>query len=262
MGIQVAAVYSQPLMSLLAEEEALVERIMVCPWHTEAQINQAKLHHPLLLHHMPAPFTLSHPDPFDEAIMTQTEKLLTLTGSPWLSINLGFSPDGSEHARRSTSRSEIQPRSEAYLSTCRNAIRLKQRLPVPLLLENANYHASSIHTYICEPLFTVAVLDAVNCDFMLNIAHARVSARNLSFHEERYFRSLPLFRVQAVYVSAARSPEDASADAPKPLEEKDWQALSFVLARTKPEVVVLGYAEDKNLLREQLQRLRHMLSSH
>jgi uncharacterized protein (UPF0276 family) len=259
MTTQTAAVYSQPLMALLAEGEAPVDRIVVCPWHTEAQIEQAKLHRPLLLHSMPASFTLSHPDPFDDALMAQTEKLLTLTDSSWLSTGLGFSIAPSERERERSLHPEVQPRGEVYLNTCRNAMRLKQRLPVPLLLENADYHASSVHTYICEPLFTVAVLDAVNCDFLLNVAHARVSARSLGFHQERYFRSLPLFRARAVCVSGSRLQKEATANACAPPEEQDWQALTFVLARTQPEVVMLGYTQDENLLREHLQRLRHML---
>ena len=48
-------------------------------------------------------------------------------------------------------------------------------------------------------------------------------------------------------------------DAHEPLQDEDWEALTFILARSKPEVVTLGYEKDKDHLQDQLQRLRDML---
>lgn len=259
MGPQLAAVYSQPLMALLAEGKAPVDWIVVCPWHTEVQIRQARLHCPLLLHNMPAPFALNQPDPFDEVIMAQAEKWLALTDPPWFSMDFGSGVTAFEYDGQVAPRLEAQPRSQVYLNTCRNAIRLKRWLPVPLILENLDYHPRSASEYACEPLFITAVLDAVDCGFLLDVAHARVSAHNLGIDQERYFRSLPLFRVREVHVSGPRLRDGAMADAHEPLQGEDWEALAFVLARTEPEAVTLEYTKDKDLLRDQLQRLRAML---
>lgn len=256
---QLAAVYSQPLMTLLDEGLASVDRITVRPWHTEAQIQQARTHRPLLLHNMPAPFALDQPDPFDEAVMAQAEQLLAWTDPPWLSARFGSHVETSEYNGQVRLHADIRPRGQVYLNTCRNASRLKRWLPVPLLLKNQGYHLDSACEYVCEPLFITAVLDAVDCGFLLDIAHARVSARNLGFDEKRYFRSLPLFRVREVHVSGPRLQSDVLIDTHTPLLEEDWAALAFILARTEPEVVTLEYTQDKDLLRDQLQRLRAML---
>ena len=259
MSPQLAALYSQPLMALLAEGKALVDRIVVCPWHTEAQIRQARSRRPLLLHNMPAPFVLNQPDPFDKAIMAQAERLLDLVDPAWFSLNFGLGVKASQHDGQVTPRSETQPRSRVYLNTCHNVARLKRWLAVPLLLENPAYQPNSAYEYACEPLFLTAVLDAVDCGFLLDVAHARVSAHNLGFDEERYFRSLPLFRVREVHATGSRLREGAMTGAHEPLQDEDWETLAFTLARTKPEVVTLEYTRDKDLLRDQLQRLRGML---
>jgi uncharacterized protein (UPF0276 family) len=246
-------------MTLLVEGKAPVDRIVVCPWHMEAQIRQARSHRPLLLHNMPALFALNHPGPFENAIMAEARRLLDLTNSPWLSLSLGFSVEMFGHDRQIASRTETQPRSKLYLNICRNAAQLKRWLPVPLLLENLDYQPKDTHEYLCEPLFIVAVLDAVDCGFLLDIAHARVSAHNLSFDEERYFRSLPLYRTREIHVSGPHLRDGAMFDAHEPLQDKDWEALAFVLARTEPETITLEYTKDRDLLQDQLQRLRAML---
>lgn len=259
MSLQLAAVYSPALVELLAEEKVPVDRIVVCPWHTGAQIRRARSHRPLLLYNMPAPFALNRPDQFDEAVMAQAERLLTLADPPWFSTNSSFSVAESEYDGQITPRSETQPRGQVYLNTCRNAARLKRWLPVPLILKNLDYHPASAYEYVCEPLFITAVLDAVDCGFLLDVAHARVSAHNLGIDQERYFRSLPLFRVREVHVSGPRLRDGAMTDAHEPLQDEDWEALAFVLARTTPEAVTLEYTQDKDLLRDQLQRLRTRL---
>jgi len=259
MPPQLAAVYSSSLMALLAAGEAPVERIVVCPWHTEAQIRQARSHCPLMLHNMPAPFALNDPDPFDQVVMTEAKRLLALTEPPWFSLSFGFSAQAPEYDGQMVSRSETQPRSKIYLNTCRNAARLKRWLPMPLFLENLDCQPQGTYKYFCEPLFITAVLDAVDCGFLLDIAHARVSAHNLGFTGERYLRSLPLFRVREVHISGPRLGEGGMYDAHELLQDEDWEALNFVLARTEPEVVTLEYTKNWDQLQDHLTRLRAML---
>jgi len=259
MSTQLAAIYSQPLVALLTEGQAPVDRIVVYPWHTEAQIRDAQSHRPLLLHGMPSPFSLNQPDPFDKAVMAQTQSLLALTDSPWLSTSFGPSVERFECNGKIIPLSETQTRSQVYLNTCRNAARLKQWLSVPLLLKNLDYHLNGAYEHVCEPSFIIAVLNTVDCGFLLDVAHARMSAHNLGLDEKQYLRSLPLYRVREVQVSAPRFQDSTMTDACEPLQEEDWEALAFVLARSKPEVVTLKVTKDKDQLHDQLQRLRNML---
>ena len=259
MSSQLAAIYSQPLIALLAEEKALVDRIVVYPWHTEAQIREARSYRPLMLHGMPAPFALNQLDPFDKAVMAQAQRLLALADPPWLSINFGPSVEAFEYNGKIIPLSEPQSRSQVYLNTCRNAARLKQWLPVPLILGNLGYHPNGAYEHVCEPSFIIVVLDTVDCGFLLDIARARISAHNLGLDEKQYFRSLPLYRTREVHVSGPRLHNGAMTDAQEPLQDADWEALTFILARSKPEVVTLAYAKDKDQLQDQLQRLRDML---
>ncbi|MFZ5916976.1 MAG: DUF692 family multinuclear iron-containing protein [Chloroflexota bacterium] len=252
MPPQLAAVYSPALMGLLAQEPELVDRIVICSWHTQTELKEARAHRPLVLHGMPAPFALNQPDPF--ALMgVEIEQRLALAQAAWFSMSLVGQEENEAEPP------ELQPQSQLFLHTCRNALRLKQRLPAPLLLENVGCEAASRLAYACEPLFITAVLDAVDCGFVLNVAHARLSAHNLSFDEERYFRSLPLFRVREIRVSGPQLENGALIDAHGPLQEQDWRALAFVLARTQPQILTLEYVQDQTLLRQQLDRLRALL---
>jgi uncharacterized protein (UPF0276 family) len=50
-------------------------------------------------------------------------------------------------------------------------------------------------------------------------------------------------------------------DAHEPLSDRDYALLEHVLARTQPEVVTLEYIREREALREQLCRLRSILSA-
>jgi uncharacterized protein (UPF0276 family) len=259
MSTQLAAIYSEALVSLLAEDRAPIDRIVVCPWHTEAQIHASRSHRPLLLHYMPVPFALNQSDPFDEAVMAEVERLLALTDTPWLSVDFGPGVKAFERDGKIIPLSETQPLSRVYLNTSRNATRFKRWLSVPLILRNLGYHPNGAYEHVCEPSFIIAVLDTLDCGLLLDVAQARISAHNLGLDEKQYIRSLPLYRVREVQISGPRLRDDTMTAADETLQDEDWEALTFVLARSKPEVVTLAYAKEKDQLQNQLQRLRSML---
>lgn len=253
---QLAVVYSRSLIELLAAGDVSIDRIVVSPWHTDAQLQEARSHRPLLLHEAPEPFALNQPDPFDPALMARVQKRLLMAKPLWFSTRLIAEPSG-----ETANTQPKQSQSQVYLNVCRNALRLKGQIPAPLLLANSGCPADSACTHAYEPLFITAVLDAVDCDFSLDLTHARMSARHLGIDEERYFRSLPLFRTRELRVSGLHPQDNIAIDDPHPLREPDWQALSFLLARTEPEIVVLKYSQDQVRLRDQLQRLQNLLQT-
>jgi uncharacterized protein (UPF0276 family) len=51
-------------------------------------------------------------------------------------------------------------------------------------------------------------------------------------------------------------------DAHEPLQDVDYALLDFVLENTHPQVVTLEYIRERELLRDQLFRLRSILNAH
>jgi len=261
VSLQLAAVYSSSLIELLTKEQILIDRIVVYPWHTKAEINKARSCCPILLHNMPPPFVLNHPNPFDKEVMDQFKKLLTISNPDSFSMNLVCGNISTEHDKKTAPCPESQSQSQVYLNVCRNALRLKEWLQVPLALRNMGLLANDAYEYASEPLFITAVLDAVSCDFALDIAHARTSAHNLQFDLERYLRSLPLFRAREIIVSGPRLRNGIMIDTHGSLQDDDWQALDFVLARTSPQIVTLEYTGKKESLQSQLERMQTILQA-
>ena len=103
------------------------------------------------------------------------------------------------------------------------------------------------------------MLEKTNCGFVLDTGHARVSAAALGMDVHDYLSSLPLNRVMQVHVSGPRIRNGGLVDAHESLQEIDYALLDFVLARTQPQVVTLEYIRQRDVLQEQLFRLRETL---
>jgi len=153
--------------------------------------------------------------------------------------------------------------------TTRNARILRDALPVPLLLENVPRFPNAAHTHVCEPDFIAAVVRGADTGFLLDLAHARVSAACLDYDVHEYLRRLPLDRTVEIHVSGPRYgreyrwtdhlADDMLYDVHEPLRQEDYDLVTWALRETPARALTLEYWKDKDALREQLVRLRGML---
>jgi uncharacterized protein (UPF0276 family) len=215
---------------------------------------------PMLLHNAIANWSLGHPQAVELAYaLPLTLRRLRATGSPWLSVHLGFSVaevvfDGVNRALSATI--EREP---LFATICRNLTALRAALPVPLIVENLDYNPSGVYEHICEPDFITAVVEATGVGLLLDLAHAQVSAAALGMPIDAYLEALPLDKVVQLHVSSPRWRDGRLVDVHEPLTERDYDLLRAVLIRTAPHAVTLEYHRDAQALMDQLERLRSIL---
>jgi len=74
-----------------------------------------------------------------------------------------------------------------------------------------------------------------------------------------YIAALPLERLVEVHVSGTSLRDGQMVDSHEPLADEDADLLSWLLARSAPQVVTLEYARDVEALPDQIRRLRRLL---
>lgn len=121
-----------------------------------------------------------------------------------------------------------------------------------------------------EPTALHAFIDGTNCGFLLDVAHARITAATLGLDPWRYLDALPVHALQELHFSGV-SVLDGELRDHLPHHEDDWAFVDGVVSRIKagawppPLVVafeyggvgpVFGWRSDVDVIAEQLPRLR------
>jgi uncharacterized protein (UPF0276 family) len=119
------------------------------------------------------------------------------------------------------------------------------------------------HPYLVDPTFISHVVREADCYFLLDLAHARVTAAMLGIPVRAHIQELPLDRLVEIHVSGPRpiGEQGRWRDAHESMQEEDYALLEWILNLIRPLAVSLEYWRDSTLLRKQLQRLRHLLDS-
>lgn len=144
---------------------------------------------------------------------------------------------------------------------CSNLVTLAKEISVPVIVENLDYNRGGAYEHICHPDFITAVVKESNVEFLLDLAHAQVSAARLGYSITDYIGTLPLNRVMQLHVSGPRWRNGTLTDAHEPLREEDYTLLMKTLEVTSPRAVTLEYFRDEILLTEQIERLRLVIES-
>jgi Protein of unknown function (DUF692) len=97
--------------------------------------------------------------------------------------------------------------------------------PGEIALENLDYFSSPAYAVVCEPDFISEVIRKNKVYFVLDIAHALVSAHNMGISEDDYFSALPLERVREIHLSAAGPVNGEWKDMHGPPSSKEYNLL-------------------------------------
>jgi uncharacterized protein (UPF0276 family) len=137
-------------------------------------------------------------DPFDSAYLEQLADFLLASGSPWHSEHLCFtSVDGS-------STHELLPMPftrAAARHTVARPRELKQRLPVPFLLENITYYSELGDKDMEEGPFLTEVLEGADIGWLLDVNNVYVNSLNFGFDPHAWLEAMPLQRVAQMHIA-------------------------------------------------------------
>lgn len=78
---------------------------------------------------------------------------------------------------------------------------VRKQMNTTVLIENNNYHPTGAYEIVCDPDFLSDVIEASGSGFLLDVAHAKVSAHNLGISDKNYFGGLPLDATKQIHLS-------------------------------------------------------------
>ncbi len=213
---------------------------------------------------------------YDEFDWNGFNEILRRSGSPHIAMHL----EASTHNWHGTdlrvqSRAEIHELTEQLTALCRL---LRDRLEVPLLLENMDYMGTElkpgygVFRVSVEPALMWQLVEAENVGVLLDLAHLRVSAYHLGLDVYAFARSLPLYAVREIHVSGPAFVDGLGLrDDHQELAEEDYALLERILSLTDAQIVTLEYPKAHTVkesfdgqveaLERQLVRLQTIISS-
>jgi uncharacterized protein (UPF0276 family) len=148
-------------------------------------------------------------DPFDAEYLEQLSDFLAFSGSPWHSEHLCFTTvDGAcTH--------ELLPL--PFTGACaRHVVRrvreLKDRLPVPFLLENITYYAELGRKERGEAPWMADILEDADALWLLDVNNLFVNSVNHRFDPIRWLEAMPLERVAQMHIAGHQAWGDLTLD--------------------------------------------------
>lgn len=244
--MKLAVNYSEPLLGLLRQNPTLeVDYIKVPTFPFPGcfvQFDAGSTWRRLLPHlAQPGVLALGHPQPsqrFSPEIVTQ---VIQRTLPPYISTHLearrDFFPEYRmyQHENHPRLRQAMQ---ERFLTTI---AQVKQQIRLPLVLENCPYYRLDRIRLGSEPEFITSLCELGDCDFLLDIAHARCSAWSTGESIVDYINALPLKRLREIHLAGVEEKVNGVRDTHTALQEMDYQLLELVLNQAQPEVLTLEY---------------------
>jgi uncharacterized protein (UPF0276 family) len=143
--------------------------------------------------------------PLDEALLGELKQFLHGLGARWYSDHLCLThADGVElHDLLPL------PFSEDAVERASHRIRaVRDRLELPIAVENVSAYARMPGGEMEEPDFVRAVVEQADCHLLLDVNNVYVNSQNFGFDPDLYIDSLPLDRVVQIHMAGHRVEPD------------------------------------------------------
>ena len=229
--------WSEALGALLAEGRVDVDYVKygVYPDYEE-RFEQIRPLKPILLHGLGC---------FDHAGMREPQKVdfhlanarISACGSPHYGLHMAI-----QNVDMDAGMTEAGVR-ERLLAGVRT---FKGNIAVPLLVENTpdspqDRTVFDHHPY-AEAERLADILEATGAGLLLDLTHAKITARYRGWDVHDFLSALPLERVREIHVNGSGHDENGfPADTHQAMEGEDFALLEWTLARSAPEIVTLEY---------------------
>lgn len=177
-------------------------------------------------------------------------------------------------AIRSKDMFEGMSEEDIYKRMSRQIQFFKRNLSVPLLLENSpdtlhDRKVFDLYPYIMPEQICKIIIEN-DVSFLLDITHAKLTAKYRGWDVYDYIGKLPLDHVIEIHTNGSGYDTDGfPMDTHQTMEEEDYKLLEWVLKRANPEIVTLEFNEVEtdnyekviDSLENQLNRIHSICSS-
>lgn len=240
--------YSEILLNLLSANHQLFVDYIKAPTipfpKCLSQFKTGQRRRPVLPHiAQPGFLYLGHPDIQQRINYPVLLNIIRDTNPPYISTHLEALPN----LISSCGRDEIHQIDytvwDELLDHFVNEInRLKAALFIPVIVENVPYYPFlENYKLLSYPPFITQLCKESNIDFLLDIAHARVSAQNMGMDIRDYITQLPLHRVKEIHVTGIQNSMVGLWDSHTVLRADDYQLLDYILGETEPSIITIEY---------------------
>ena len=160
---------------------------------------------------------------------------------------------------------EVFTKDQMISFAMKNSCWLRENFPKQLLigLENNNYYPTSAYDIITEGGFISEVVEKCELYFLLDIAHAMVTAHNLDIDYKDYLNSLPMDRLLQLHICQPILPNNGMGyDAHEAPNQEMYQEVKR-LVNLYPNIkyLTIEYYRDKDILINSIKFLRKVLDN-
>lgn len=259
--MELAVNYSNPLVELVSQQLVEIDLIKCPDW--EGMIEEAQSHGKVIIHYNLF-IGLGNIFPQD---LSRIQRLKEQTNTPHINAHLTTPKYFNSQDERELQKINDLWREELGL--------LVNRFGEDFVaLEHYPYTTANSHLKAAADCDTFSqVIKDTGCRFLLDLAHARITADTLGIDVREYIQGMPLDRLVEIHTTGIKRHAGILTDHFELLQE-DWELLEWALAEIRagcwrePRLVAFEYGgigdvffwrTDINILRTQIPRLFEML---
>lgn len=187
--------------------------------------------------------SLGSSEGIDEEYLAKLADVVATVKPAWFSDHICFTRSGGKNIGHLA---PVPFTDEAIGVFVRNIVKVKKRIPAPLILENITYNIQYPSSEMSETAFIRRLLDETDCGLLLDVTNLYINSQNLGFDWKDYLDELPPERVvQLHFVGSHQNGNrliDAHADE---TEIEIWEVFREVVQRCEVEGAILE--RDENL---------------
>jgi uncharacterized protein (UPF0276 family) len=254
VGISVRAPSERELFEhpeLIDVVELMTDSYLYPPHHHELARWARRL--PVLPHSVSLSVGTAHPP--DDTLLAAVDRALSGADVPWHSDHLCYSrvPDVDTVALVPLAFSE-----EMVEVVVANVRRVRELVPVPLLLENIAYYYRTPGGTMDEAAFIRRVVERADVGLLLDVTNLALNARNNGYDALRFIDQLPLERVWQLHIAGGKPFRDIILDTHSEAVPRDvFELVEYVLQRAPVRAIILERDADIPPLPVLLDELAH-----
>ena len=214
------------------------------------QLSVLAEHFPVVVHTIG--LSLGSIDPPDAGYLDALARLVRAARAPWVADHICYTRAGGIDIGHLA---PLPRTEEAIEALARNARIVRDRIGVPLLLENVAYLVDP-GGEMDEAEFVAGALDASGCDLLLDLTNLHANATNFGYDAEAWLDRMPLERIGQVHVTGGHWSDGVLVDSHSAATHDEvWRLLERVAARVVVPAVLLERDEHVPPIEELLDEL-------
>jgi len=132
---------------------------------------------------------------------------------------------------------------------------------IDIAIENNNYYPTDAYRWVTDADFLTELVYENALRFLLDTAHAKVTANNRKIGYEVYLEGLPLCKTIQLHISRFTVEQSVARDVHGLPDAEDWVELQDLLAKHEGiRYITIEYYHNTNMLIGLLQRTRKILN--